>query len=627
MILIKYLIFTLLAIIANSEKRSTDNSELPLSLLELTNKNTAYSKQYNNNIQEYYNYYYKDLFENYYYKDLFEIEKGCVALTSDNPAYNPYHSSLIVNSKEGNIITVLGNPIEINKKNVNSENECGTIQNMNKQSISCHITLPNNTTQIVEFIVPDNQCYNIRALPIYSAKVNLWSCNYNNNIEISKNVTTIKINNYVTYLNHCDTKTNNTKQITLNNTFNERTKGYTLSYSEALKKGEYVSSPGGRWHFGLLPNGELALCENEFKESHIKWSNGINYLSKYDLKFFIDINGHLVVTAKNIVKSLDKNDHYDEKTNSITKENKLNKRIEEKNKDQVSANSVEDNDSLNKSYILEYFAKFKEWLKNYKSPENKSKIYEIGNVIQNVNHKSDKEIIVWDSLPRNLTYNVGYFGDSGYFLVLSDDGSKSKNSPVMLYDGAGVKIWQILPTDEYKGYPFPREYDMPLDFETTTSSNTLTSTTPVVGDIPIYTNLTSTTIISINDNITTKIDKITTKSHKDIYLPSQTRSSSSISGISIPTIMSSNKCGTYDDGIYVCKNNKCCSKYGHCGDTEKYCGKGCQNNYGLCYSKSSRCGIEYGICNNNKCCSKYGYCGNGKKYCYNGCQSEFGKCM
>ncbi|KAL6592785.1 hypothetical protein U3516DRAFT_673294 [Neocallimastix sp. 'constans'] len=294
----------------------------------------------------------------------------------------------------------------------------------------------------------------------------------------------------------------------------------TLSYSEALKKGEYVSSPRGRWHFGLLPNGELALCENEFKESHIKWSNGINYLSKYDLKFFIDINGHLVVTAKNIVKSLDKNDHYDEKTNSITKENKLNKRTEEKNKDQVSVNSVEDNDSLNKSYILEYFAKFKEWLKNYKFPENKSKIYEIGNVIQNVNYKSDKEIIVWDSLPRNLTYNVGYFGDSGYFLVLSDDGSKSKNSPVILYDGAGVKIWQIIPTDEYKGYPFPREYDMPLDFETTTSSNTLTSTTPVVGDIPIYTNLTSTTIISINDNITTKIDKITTKSHKDIYLPS-----------------------------------------------------------------------------------------------------------
>ncbi|KAL6590073.1 hypothetical protein U3516DRAFT_771324 [Neocallimastix sp. 'constans'] len=111
----------------------------------------------------------------------------------------------------------------------------------------------------------------------------------------------------------------------------------------------------------------------------------------------------------------------------------------------------------------------------------------------------------------------------------------------------------------------------------------------IVGDISIYTNLTSTTIISINDNITIKIDKITTKSHKDFYLPSQTQSSSSISGILIPTIMSSNKCGTYNDGIYVCKNNKCCSKSGHCGDTEKYCGKGCQNNYGLCYSKSSRC--------------------------------------
>jgi len=43
-------------------------------------------------------------------------------------------------------------------------------------------------------------------------------------------------------------------------------------------------------------------------------------------------------------------------------------------------------------------------------------------------------------------------------------------------------------------------------------------------------------------------------------------------------------------------------------------------------STNDRCGSDYGVCPGNKCCSKYGYCGNDDDFCGNGCQSEFGKC-
>ena len=34
---------------------------------------------------------------------------------------------------------------------------------------------------------------------------------------------------------------------------------------------------------------------------------------------------------------------------------------------------------------------------------------------------------------------------------------------------------------------------------------------------------------------------------------------------SMPTILSSDKCGSKKDGIYLCKRNYYCSKYGYCG--------------------------------------------------------------
>jgi len=105
---------------------------------------------------------------------------------------------------------------------------------------------------------------------------------------------------------------------------------------------------------------------------------------------------------------------------------------------------------------------------------------------------------------------------------------------------------------------------------------------------------------------------------------------------------SSGKCGK---GIGSCKKGECCSKYGWCGKTDDYCGKGCQSEFGKCKSTSTtvtttttktktptptptnrKCGKGIGSCKKGECCSKYGWCGKTDAYCGKGCQSEFGKC-
>jgi len=98
------------------------------------------------------------------------------------------------------------------------------------------------------------------------------------------------------------------------------------------------------------------------------------------------------------------------------------------------------------------------------------------------------------------------------------------------------------------------------------------------------------------------------------------------------------KCG---QGIGRCKTGECCSKYGWCGKTEKHCEVefGCQSEYGECeksssksgnemISKDGKCGEGIGRCKSGECCSKYGWCGKSARYCSvrEGCQSEYGEC-
>ncbi|ORX85804.1 glycoside hydrolase/deacetylase, partial [Anaeromyces robustus] len=93
----------------------------------------------------------------------------------------------------------------------------------------------------------------------------------------------------------------------------------------------------------------------------------------------------------------------------------------------------------------------------------------------------------------------------------------------------------------------------------------------------------------------------------------------------------------------ICPSGQCCSKYGWCGTESKYCGDGCQIDYGTCKNNNSstktskinhptstngRCGINFDntACPIGECCSKHGWCGNSSDYCGEGCQSEFGEC-
>ena len=129
-------------------------------------------------------------------------------------------------------------------------------------------------------------------------------------------------------------------------------------------------------------------------------------------------------------------------------------------------------------------------------------------------------------------------------------------------------------------------------------------------------------------------------------------------GDSIETgnVSTDGKCGPKNNNT-ICPDNKCCSKYGYCGETDAHCGTGCQSNFGTCnnqnppdekttttttkttttkgssietgnISADGKCGPKNNntICPDNKCCSKYGYCGETIAYCGAGCQSEFGTC-
>eukprot|EP00833_Pecoramyces_ruminatium_P004969 jgi/Orpsp1_1/1179001/evm.model.c7180000067530.1 len=112
-------------------------------------------------------------------------------------------------------------------------------------------------------------------------------------------------------------------------------------------------------------------------------------------------------------------------------------------------------------------------------------------------------------------------------------------------------------------------------------------------------------------------------------------------------ISTNGKCG-FDYGR--CPSGKCCSKYGYCGTSSAYCGKGCQSEFGQCNGSSTitvtktstkttstktsyptstndRCGAKFGTrCRSGYCCSKHNWCGKSKDHCGSGCQSEFGKC-
>ena len=84
---------------------------------------------------------------------------------------------------------------------------------------------------------------------------------------------------------------------------------------------------------------------------------------------------------------------------------------------------------------------------------------------------TSQEIVIWDSLPKHLPFNVGHFGDNGYTLMIKEI-DNGKSCEVILYDGLLSPVWRIKPSnsnygaDIYRGYAFPIEYNLPLKVDT-----------------------------------------------------------------------------------------------------------------------------------------------------------------
>jgi hypothetical protein len=97
-----------------------------------------------------------------------------------------------------------------------------------------------------------------------------------------------------------------------------------------------------------------------------------------------------------------------------------------------------------------------------------------------------------------------------------------------------------------------------------------------------------------------------------------------------PPVSTDGRCGPNYGGT-VCEGSAfgdCCSPTSWCGSTAAYCGSGCQG--GLCLKRApttdGTCGIgNYGsTCEGwaaGSCCSASGFCGNTEAYCGGGCQS------
>jgi len=186
---------------------------------------------------------------------------------------------------------------------------------------------------------------------------------------------------------------------------------------------------------------------------------------------------------------------------------------------------------------------------------------------------------------------------------------------------------------------------------TTTTTTTLNTTTTTTITTPIITTITSTTTTTNPPTTTTSIDpsnfdftNIVTNTFESIQTTTSTFKK-------IPTSTVSGRCGP---NYGACRrSDECCSMYGYCGKSSKYCKEGYQSEFGHCSSSynttkkkttkkttttkktkkistsfvSGRCGSKYGKCSkSNECCSKYGYCGKSSDYCDNGCQPAYGIC-
>ncbi|KAJ2996556.1 hypothetical protein HDV02_006389 [Globomyces sp. JEL0801] len=92
-----------------------------------------------------------------------------------------------------------------------------------------------------------------------------------------------------------------------------------------------------------------------------------------------------------------------------------------------------------------------------------------------------------------------------------------------------------------------------------------------------------------------------------------------------------------------CPVGSCCSQFGSCGGNpfnfDAYCGHKCQVGFGQCYDLKNPPSLDFPVstdgtcgaivkkrCSPGNCCSPSGFCGNTEPFCGTGCQKVFGVC-
>jgi hypothetical protein len=295
-------------------------------------------------------------------------------------------------------------------KNISYENTIGKIVT-NGKSYQINQAITNNPG--------DNKCYSYIIAPKIKSEAIIWACKVNDEysndkVKFVNSESMVKFYENEFIINRTDcSNNNNVKGIKLldNYTsnrlfFNDRYKNFLLS-NEELTIGSCISSgaPSSEtgdylWFFGLLPNGQLALCQSQFDEKHAVWSSSTlfkvksyEFIKKLDLRFKIANNGHLIIEGHDLLK--------------------------------------------------------------YKKLS--SDLYSVD---------TSQYVVVWDSLPKSLPFNVGFYGNTGYTLMINplDDGADCE---VILVDSLNVIVWRITSkTTTYHGYSFPLEYNIPLIFDT-----------------------------------------------------------------------------------------------------------------------------------------------------------------
>ncbi|ORX75653.1 hypothetical protein BCR32DRAFT_249385 [Anaeromyces robustus] len=201
--------------------------------------------------------------------------------------------------------------------------------------------------------------------------------------------------------------------------YGDPTKRNAIISGMALGVNEYISGKNKKWYFGLLGDGTLALTQGSFSKKTIRWSTKISDIDNYNPLFEIGNNGHLIITA----------DALGIFNSDITDDEEIKQYVEEKYTNDKYDKIVVENDDL---------------------------------------RFSNSRVVIWDSLPKHLPYNVGYYESIGYTLILTDE-SDNNNVRLTLYDEVGVKIWEIYNNGRgtnfpnYIGYAFPYEYNIPLN--------------------------------------------------------------------------------------------------------------------------------------------------------------------